>query len=502
MLSTATWSILSAPEARAARTALAGRPEPLDRHRAARHPARAQGHGGSRARAGLRGRVRDLGGGQLAGAARETIELLGRMFQDDPPDMLLLETVTLIREPATYETVELLLETGLPVWLSFRRCRHGVCGVYGQHWGPPEGDLFGRAARRFEEMGVERAADQLPAGRPRAGIRLVAARLHASMPLGVYPNLGHLAGRRWRFDDTIGPRGLRRSSRSAGATRARRSSAAAAASTRDHIAALGPALADTKPGRRGPQLEERLRPSETTLPRSMPEPWLDDDGTDLFPLPLPDLTLEPGVFVPTQGSFLVWKHLFRDGHRLAHALPRRRLRLRHPDGAARAQRRRARARDRHRSQRDREHARQRVSQRRLRPRDRRRRRPLPVATGATATTSSSRACTRCRSIPYEEPSGHRPLDYWGRNLLDHFLALLPTLLDRRRRAPRHAALDRGPGGDGGCSTSAASRRASSTSASSRSARCSSANKPQIERVEQLSDAYHLSSGATTSWSPT
>ena len=24
--------------------------------------------------------------------------------------------------------------------------------------------------------------------------------------------------------------------------------------------------------------------------------------------------------------------------------------------------------------------------------------------------------------PYEEPTGHRPLDYWGRNLLDHFLA--------------------------------------------------------------------------------
>jgi hypothetical protein len=26
--------------------------------------------------------------------------------------------------------------------------------VYGEHWGGPEGDAFGRAARRFEEMGV------------------------------------------------------------------------------------------------------------------------------------------------------------------------------------------------------------------------------------------------------------------------------------------------------------------------------------------------------------
>ena len=31
--------------------------------------------------------------------------------------------------------------------------------------------------------------------------------------------------------------------------------------------------------------------------------------------------------------------------------------------------------------------------------------------------------------PFEEPSGHRPLDYWGRNLVDHLLRLLPALLE-------------------------------------------------------------------------
>jgi hypothetical protein len=30
--------------------------------------------------------------------------------------------------------------------------------------------------------------------------------------------------------------------------------------------------------------------------------------------------------------------------------------------------------------------------------------------------------------PFEEPTGHRPLDYWGRNLLDDFLRLVPRLL--------------------------------------------------------------------------
>ena len=45
--------------------------------------------------------------------------------------------MSLVRS-STYATVERLLATGLPVWLSFRRCRHGVCGVYGEHWGGPK----------------------------------------------------------------------------------------------------------------------------------------------------------------------------------------------------------------------------------------------------------------------------------------------------------------------------------------------------------------------------
>ena len=75
------------------------------------------------------------------------------LFADEPPDLILLETLSLVR-PSLFRTIEALLATGLPVWVSFRRCRHGLCGVYGQHWGGPEGDAFGRAARRFEEMGV------------------------------------------------------------------------------------------------------------------------------------------------------------------------------------------------------------------------------------------------------------------------------------------------------------------------------------------------------------
>ncbi len=133
---------------------------------------------------------------------RETIRLLARAFEEDRPDLILLETLSLVRS-STYATVEALLETGLPVWLSFRRCRHGVCGVYGEHWGGPEGDAFGRAARRFEEMGVGALAiNCVPPDHVTGMISWL--RDFTDMPLGVYPNLGYLSAAGWRHEASIG----------------------------------------------------------------------------------------------------------------------------------------------------------------------------------------------------------------------------------------------------------------------------------------------------------
>ena len=132
---------------------------------------------------------------------QETIRLLSRPLEEEPPDLILVETLSLVG-PSIYVTVETLLETGLPVWLSFRRCRHGVCGVYGQHWGGPEGDLFGRAARRFEEMGVGALLINCIPPDHVAGM-ISWLRDFTDMPLGVYPNLGYLTNDGWRFDHQI-----------------------------------------------------------------------------------------------------------------------------------------------------------------------------------------------------------------------------------------------------------------------------------------------------------
>jgi len=417
---------------------------------------------------------------------RGTLELLGSVFAEEPPDLILLETLTLVRDPEIFETVELLLETGLPVWLSFRRCRHGVCGVFGQHWGPPEGDLFGRAARRFEEMGVGALLiNCLPVDHVPGMISWL--RDFTELPLGVYPNLGHLAGSRWRFDEEIDPAAyaeLALAWREEGA----QIIGGCCGVTAEHIAALARALADTKPGRKRPPLDERLLGDDLDL--QLAEPWRDDQDRVVFPLPFPQLMVDEGVFVPTTGSYLVWKTLFdgdigRDQNCLdvgcGCGILSVQLAL---NGAARV------------------HA-------------------IDIDESAVANTLANgfrngvadrltgeavdlyqwepteRFDLIAASLyqmpvdPYEEPSGHRPLDYWGRNLLDHFIRLLPRLLTEGGIAYVMQLSILGQGrtaqllADGGFEAKVVDFSFFPFGP------VFLQNKSQIDRVEQLSDAYHL-----------
>ena len=417
---------------------------------------------------------------------RGTVDLLASVFADEPPDLILLETLTLVREPDTFETVERLLETGLPVWLSFRRCRHGVCGVFGQHWGPPEGDLFGRVARRFEEMGIGALLiNCLPVDHVPGMISWL--RDFTELPLGVYPNLGHLAGSRWRFDDEIGPEEfaeLALAWRDEGA----QIIGGCCGVTAEHVATLARELAGTKPGRKRPALDERLFGDELEIQPA--EPWRDEKGRVVFPLPFPQLIVDDGVFVPTTGSYLVWKTLFdgelgRDQSCLdvgcGCGILSVQLAL---NGAARV------------------HA-------------------IDIDEAAVANTlangfrngvadrltgetvdlfqwePSERFDLIAASLyqlpvdPYEEPSGHRPLDYWGRSLVDHFLRLLPQLLT-----------DDGIAYVMQLSILGQNRTAKLLADGGLEAKVVDfsffpfgpvflQNKSQIERVEQLSDAYHL-----------
>jgi hypothetical protein len=132
------------------------------------------------------------------------------------------------------------------------------------------------------------------------------------LPLGVYPNLGYFttaAGASTSASEaTSTPRW-----RCAGARRARRSSAAAAASGPEHIArrargwrARGPGTSTASCGR--PRRRVR-RLAGGAAPAAVERP----PRAALFPLPFPELTVEPGVFVPAEPSHMTWRYLFREG---------------------------------------------------------------------------------------------------------------------------------------------------------------------------------------------
>ncbi|MBI2193900.1 MAG: homocysteine S-methyltransferase family protein [Planctomycetes bacterium] len=496
LISTNTWSILNAPglEMRSP-TGRTGLSHWMDAARLGIRLARQ-----ATEQAGQAGRCAvafSLNGDVDSPQKHGTLELLARVFGDDPPDLILMETLSLVRENLTLPAVEIMLKTGLPVWLSFRRCRHGVCGVYGQHWGGPEGDHFGRMARKFEEMGVGALLiNCLPVSHVPGMLPWL--RDFTDLPLGVYPNLGRYLDPGWKTDERVGPEeyaSLAIEWRAEGA----QIIGGCCGVGPDHIASAARSLEETRPGisreRRADAhaLLGLASSPETTRRSPVPQPWTDEKARVLYPMPFPKIVCDPGVFHPTQGSFLVWKHLFRTGEgngkrcldvgcgtgvlAIQMAL----------NGASSVE-------------------------------------AIDIQPEAVANTMTNAfrngVADRVQgktidffafvpNTPYDlvvaslyqmpvDPMGqlssHRPIDYWGRNQIDHLLALLPSLLTEYG----HALVMQ-------ISILGQMRTEEILDAHALQARVIDfsffpfspvflENLAQIRRVEQISDAYHLNFG--------
>lgn len=239
----------------------------------------------------------------------ETVRLLSRVFADDPPDAVLLETLSLMR-PSLFAAVDALVDTGVPVWLSFRRCREGLCGVFGQHWGGPEGDAFGRAARRFERAGVEALlVNCIPPDHVDGMMSYL--RDFTDLPLGAYPNLGYYTNEGWQFDSGIGG-----AEYAEAALRWRGEGAAIVGGCcgvgPDHIAAARARLADLSPAEAAATAGTARAPAPPE-PAGAGAPWTDARGRALHPLPFPQLLAEAGVAAPDAPGLMAWKFLFEQG---------------------------------------------------------------------------------------------------------------------------------------------------------------------------------------------
>ncbi|MDE2998578.1 MAG: homocysteine S-methyltransferase family protein [Gemmatimonadota bacterium] len=421
----------------------------------------------------------------------ERLQLLARVFADDPPDLVLMETMSILRDGLTLPAIEIMIRTGIPVWLSFRRCRQGLCGVHGQHWGGPEGDYFGRLASRFQRMGIGALLiNCLPVEHVPGMISWL--RDFTDLPLGVYPNLGRYLDPGWKPDENVEPR---RFAALAGAWREEGAQIVGGCCgvTPDHIAEARKTLARTRRGR------ERVRPQTSPVPASkredtvVPGPWTDADGTILFPLPFPEIVRDPGVFAPTQGSFLIWKHLFRTGA----GRGKRCLDVGCGTGILSVQ---------------------------LALNGAEQVLAIDIqkeAIGNTMTNAfrngvadriSGRVVDLYTYVPEErydlvisslyqmpvdpilQTAGHRPADFWGRNLFDHLIALLPEML-----------ADNGVAYLMQISALSQIRTSELVSAAGMEAKAIDfsffhfgplfdENSDQIRRVAELSDAFHLCFG--------
>ena len=128
---------------------------------------------------------------------------LADALRAEPPDAFVVELAPPLTPELSFPHFETLVSTDIPVWLAYRRGVGGPVGIFGGDE-PSDGDLFGRAAQQFEQMGVSALLVHcLPPDKARGVAPWL--RQFTSLPLGVYPNNGRYDMWQWRWEHTITP---------------------------------------------------------------------------------------------------------------------------------------------------------------------------------------------------------------------------------------------------------------------------------------------------------
>lgn len=243
----------------------------------------------------------------------EIVRVLVRLFQQVPPDLILVETLAILR-PSLYQAASRLRSLGLPLWLSFRRCSEGLCGPGGHHWAGDGPDSFGHAAARLEELGAGALlVNCIPRDHAEATIDYL--RYFTDLPLGACPDLN--AGLGSRMPGADGGRAdyleLARRWRRAGAQVVGMccgGDPGLLAEMRRQLTIQAPPAAGQQPGASAQSARPPARAAAAAAPV---RPWTSARGRRLFPLALPRVAGHEGVAPPAAGDLLLWEYLYREG---------------------------------------------------------------------------------------------------------------------------------------------------------------------------------------------
>jgi len=139
----------------------------------------------------------------MEGYLQPLAELLANADEEHKPDVILMEIQKEIPEDLSFPDYQVFLETGIPLWIAYRRTIGRIVGVDGETI-LEDGERFGLAAKRFEEIG---AAAVLVNCLPAEQIHGVTTwlRQYTKLPIGGYPNWGTYLRYEWDWSSCPPP---------------------------------------------------------------------------------------------------------------------------------------------------------------------------------------------------------------------------------------------------------------------------------------------------------
>ena len=137
--------------------------------------------------------------------AQGRLELLSWVWHEEPPDLVILETLEAVPDEVALETIAMVTATGLPVWVSFRRRTEGMSSVDGNVLPDSDANAFPAALGKLEGLGVRAVlvncvpVDEVDGDPGRAARRRPRCRSAATRTSGT------ARATHWEFDSGVGP---------------------------------------------------------------------------------------------------------------------------------------------------------------------------------------------------------------------------------------------------------------------------------------------------------